>query len=61
MSMNRLVDELATVALAQFDAQTRFHALATRGSASRGIELLDRADAVQRRVPRRSGTKGRSQ
>jgi predicted transcriptional regulator len=59
LSMNRLVDELATVALAQFDAQTRFQALAARGSATRGIELLDRADAVPRPARRRRATKGR--
>ncbi len=50
MSMNRLVDEWATVALAQFDAETRFRALAARGSAARGLELLDRADAAERRT-----------
>lgn len=60
MSMNRLIDELATVALAQFDAQTRFRALAARGSASREIELLDRADAVEPQRRKRRGTKGRS-
>lgn len=49
LSMNRLVDEWATVALAQFDAETRFRALAARGSAARGLEILDRADAVERR------------
>lgn len=49
-SMNRLVDEWATVALAQFDAETRFRALAARGSAGRGLELLDRADAAERRA-----------
>jgi hypothetical protein len=49
MSMNRLVDEWATVALAQFDAETRFRALAARGSAARGLEILDRADAAEPR------------
>lgn len=32
--MNKLFDELATVALAQHDAELRFHALAARGSDS---------------------------
>jgi hypothetical protein len=50
MSMNRLVDEWATVALTQFDAETRFRALAARGTAARGLQLLDRADAAERRA-----------
>lgn len=50
VSMNRLVDEWATVALAQFDAETRFRALAARGSAARGSQLLDNADRTARRT-----------
>jgi predicted transcriptional regulator len=42
ISMNRLVDELATVALANFDARTRFETRAARGNASAAIALLDR-------------------
>ncbi len=42
ISMNRLVDELATVALANFDARTRFEIRAARGDASAAIALLDR-------------------
>jgi predicted transcriptional regulator len=44
ISLNKLVDEWASMALAQFDAETRFHARAARGSASRGINLLDKLD-----------------
>ncbi|MGH9444818.1 MAG: toxin-antitoxin system HicB family antitoxin [Terriglobia bacterium] len=44
VSMNKLMDELATVALAQHDAEVRFRALAARGSAKRGLELLDKLD-----------------
>ena len=51
VSMNRLVDEWATVALAQFDAETRFRALAAKGSAARGLQLLDKADKAARRSP----------
>ena len=62
LSMNRLVDEWATVALAQFDAETRFRALAARGSAARGLEILDRADAANKtsasRNPRKRVRKG---
>jgi len=44
ISLNKLVDEWASMALAQFDAETRFHARAARGNARRGIELLDKLD-----------------
>jgi hypothetical protein len=44
LSMNKLIDELATVALAQHDAELRFYALANRGSAKRGLDLLDKLD-----------------
>ena len=44
VSMNRLVDEWATSALVQFDAETRFRALAAAGSPQRGRELLDQLD-----------------
>ena len=46
VSMNRLVDEWATSALVQFDAETRFRALAASGRPARGLALLDRFDAV---------------
>jgi predicted transcriptional regulator len=44
VSLNKLVDEWASMALAQFDAETRFYARARRGSAMRGIRLLDKLD-----------------
>ncbi len=44
VSMNKLIDELATVALAQHDAEVRFHAIAAKGSAKRGLALLDKLD-----------------
>jgi len=55
VSMNKLIDELATIALTQHDAELRFHALAGKGSAQRGIELLDKLD----RRPRGAGVRGR--
>ena len=54
ISMNKLMDELATVALAQHDTETRFQALAAKGSAKRGLELLDKLDRGFRK--RRSGS-----
>ena len=49
ISMNKLIDELATVALAQHDAEVRFQALADRGSAQRGLSLLDKLDRSLRK------------
>ena len=40
MSLNKLIDELGTIALAEFDAETSFKAMAARGSRARGLELL---------------------
>jgi hypothetical protein len=42
--MNKLIEELSTVALAQFDAELRFRARAARGSAEAGLRLLDQLD-----------------
>jgi len=44
ISVNRLMDELATVALANFDARVRFEARAARGSSRRALDLLDQLD-----------------
>jgi predicted transcriptional regulator len=46
VSTNKLVEELATVALAQQDAQTRFALRAGRGDAARGLAVLDKLDAA---------------
>lgn len=44
VSVNKLVDELATVALANHDARIRFEIRAARGDRARGLALLDRLD-----------------
>ncbi len=44
VSINKLMDELATVALTQHDAETRFRTLAARGSKQAGLALLDKLD-----------------
>ena len=46
MSMNKLMEELSTVAIAQYDAETRFRAMAARGSAAEGLLILDKLDAA---------------
>ncbi len=44
ISLNKLFDELATIALAQFDAKTRFAMRASKGDVERGLELLDKIE-----------------
>ena len=44
VSTNKLMEELATVALAQQDAQTRFALRAAQGDAARGLAVLDKLD-----------------
>ena len=45
ISVNKLVEELSTQALAEFDAEIRFRAYAAKGSPDRGLALLDKLDA----------------
>ncbi len=44
VSMNKLIDELATVALANHDARVRFESRAARGDPARALKLLDKLD-----------------
>ncbi|MGL5130952.1 MAG: toxin-antitoxin system HicB family antitoxin [Planktothrix sp.] len=46
ISINKLMEELSTLAIAEFDAQTRFQALAMQGDVVQGLEVLDRLDAL---------------
>ena len=46
MSINKLMEELATISITEFDAETRFRALAARSSAKKGLALLDKLDAA---------------
>jgi len=43
--LNRLIDEMTTLMLAEFDAETHFKVRAARGArnAERGMELLEKA------------------
>jgi len=56
ISLNKLVDEWASMALAQFDAETRFHARAARGNAQRGIAVLDKLDRALKPSGKKNGT-----
>ena len=44
VSLNKLMDELAAVALVQNDTETRFRILAAKGSKTKGLALLDKLD-----------------
>ena len=47
VSVNKLIDELSTTALAEFDAETRFQVRATRSSMREGLRLLDKLDRAE--------------
>lgn len=46
ISINKLMDELSTIALAEFDAATRFKAMAATGNPQKGLQLLDKLDRL---------------
>lgn len=45
VSINKLIEEFSTQALAEFDAETRFRALAAQGAVVSGLDVLDRLDS----------------
>lgn len=49
VSINKLIDELSTVALAEFDAETRFRTRAALGSPEEALRLLDALDLKESR------------
>ena len=53
VSVNKLMEELSTIAVAQYDAETRFRALAARGSVKEGLRVLDKLDKALGGVERR--------
>lgn len=44
ISLNKLVEELSTAAIVEFDAYNRFLARAARGSVGDGLKLIDKLD-----------------
>lgn len=44
MSVNKLMEELSTQAIADFDAEARFRAMAARGSVRDGLKVLNQLD-----------------
>ena len=46
LSLNKLIEEWSTVALTEFDAETRFRLLAAKGDARKALRVLDKLDAA---------------
>jgi len=42
ISVNKLIEELATISIAEFDAETRFRALASKGSTEVSLAILEK-------------------
>ncbi len=42
MSVNKLLEELTTMALAEYDLETRFKLRASRGSTEKALEVLEK-------------------
>jgi hypothetical protein len=58
VSLNKLVEEWATIALAQLDAENHYRLRATRGRPEVGLALLDKLDRSLRRRPARKKATG---
>lgn len=46
ISVNKLIEELSTIALAEFDAESRFRAMAVKGNPEAGLKILEKLDAL---------------
>ena len=44
ISINKLIEDLSTIALTEFDAETRFRAMAAKGNIEEGLAILDKLD-----------------
>ena len=42
ISVNKLLDELSTIAIVSYDAKTSFEVRAIKGDKNRGLEILDK-------------------
>jgi predicted DNA-binding protein len=49
LSLNKLIEEWSTVALTEFDAETRFRLIAAKGNAKKALQVLDKLDAAFRK------------
>lgn len=50
-SMNKLIEELSAQALAAWDTENHFRALAATGNVTRALAILDRLDARDSKSP----------
>ena len=48
LSMNKLMEELGTAAIAAHDVEVRFRAMAAGGNRRRALDILERPDAGDR-------------
>ena len=46
ISINKLIEELSTIALAEFDIYNRFKAMAAAGDPEVGLKILSQLDAI---------------
>ena len=46
ISINKLIEQMTTQTLAEFDSENRFRMHAAAGNAQRGLELLDKLDTL---------------
>lgn len=46
ISVNKLIEELSTIALAEFDAYCRFKAMAAKGNPEEGLKILEKLDGL---------------
>lgn len=54
-SVNKLLDELATIALVQHDLMVQFRAAADAGDPARGLALLDKLERGFANIPESEG------
>lgn len=47
ISVNKLIEELSTIALTEYDAQVRFEVRAARADAAQGLVLLDELEKLE--------------
>lgn len=52
-SVNKLMEEMTTILIADFDAETRFRLRASRGDVARAVGLLERVGKKRRAAPSR--------
>ena len=50
ISVNKLIEDLSTIALTEFDAETRFRAMAAQGNIEEGLAILDKLDGEQVKI-----------